>query len=101
MVFLVQTKKSTSFTPLLGSLPSNLLQPYNAQRVIQARIGKQLRKQGKEKERDRIGLDWDKRNKTRMIENKVKGEGYTEHIGRVGIKDHIEDGKEQGKGKKN
>ena len=58
---------------LLGSLPSNLLQPYNVQRVIQERIGKQLRNEGREKERDRVGLAWDKTNKTRMTENKVKG----------------------------
>lgn len=59
--------------PLLGSLPSDLLQPYNAQRVIQARLGKKLRNQGREKERERVGLDWDKRSKTRMTENKVRG----------------------------
>lgn len=59
--------------PLLGSLPSDMLQPCNAQSVIQARLGKKLRNQGREKERDRTGLDWDKRSKTRMTENKVRG----------------------------
>lgn len=59
--------------PLLGSLPSNLLQPYNAQRMTQARIGKSLRNQGRGKERNRAGLDWDKGSKTGIIENEVKG----------------------------
>jgi len=73
VVFFGSNQKSTSFTPLLGSLPSNLLQPYNAQRVVQARIGKELRNLGREEERDRVGLNWDKISKRRMTENKVKG----------------------------